>query len=133
MKTYEEVSGMLEDIIDETPEQLFSGLTGGVVLSEETKLHPESVWQKRLYIMGEYQTGVLGSRIIIYYGSFMVVYGTLGRKEFYEKLRHTFAHELRHHVERLSGVKDLEKYDKQKLDRYNEGMDIAEFHEPPID
>ena len=133
MRTYEEVSEMLEDIIDETPELLFKGLTGGVILSEEAKLHPDSVWPKRLYIMGEYQTGVVGSRIVIYYGSFMVVYGSLDRQEFREKLRHTFAHELRHHAERLSGIKDLEDYDQQKLDRYHKGIDIAELHEPPID
>ena len=65
MRTYEEVSEMLEDIIDETPELLFKGLTGGVILSEEAKLHPDSVWPKRLYIMGEYQTGVVGSRILM--------------------------------------------------------------------
>lgn len=133
MKTYEEVSRMLEDIIDETPEQLFDGLTGGIIMSEEAKLHPDSNASARLYVMGEYQTNVTGSKIIIYYGSFMAVYGWLQRSEFREKLRHTFAHELRHHVEKLSGIKDLEKYDKEKLERFNSGIDIAEFHEPPIE
>ena len=133
MKTYEDVSRMLEEIIDETPEQLFEGLTGGVVLSEQYKLHPQSKPGSSLYIMGEYRTNITGSRIVIYYGSFMAVYGYLDSQSFREKLRHTFAHELRHHIERLSGVKDLENYDKEKLHRYNSGIDIAEFHEPPIE
>ena len=133
MRTYDEVSRMLEDIIDETPEQLLRGLTGGVVLSEEYKLHPDRSQASRLYIMGEYQTGITGCRIVIYYGSFMAVYGYADSDTFREKLRHTFAHELRHHVERLSGIRDLEKYDKEKLDRYRSGIDIAEFHEPPIE
>ena len=124
---------MLEDIIDETPEALFNGLTGGVVLSEQAKLHPESKSGQKLFVMGEYQTNVTGCQIVIYYGSFMTLYGWLDNASFREKLRHTFAHELRHHVERLSGVKDLEDYDKEKLDMYRSGMDIAEFHEPPIE
>lgn len=124
---------MLEDIIDDTPEPLFEGLSGGVVLAEEAKLHPDSKPLRPLYIMGEYQTNITGSRIVIYYGSFARVYGRLGAVEFREKLRHTFAHELRHHAERLSGIRDLEHYDEQKLDKYHSGIDIAEFHEPPIE
>ena len=133
MKTYDEVQSMLEEIIDDTPEQLFDELSGGVVLAEEAKLHPDSKPLRPLYIMGEYRTDITGSRIVIYYGSFVMVYGRDSTEKFREKLRHTFAHELRHHAERLSGIKDLEDYDRQKLDRYYLGMDIAEFHEPPIE
>ena len=57
----------------------------------------------------------------------------LDNDRFYEKLRHTFAHELRHHLEMLSGIRSLNKYDDQKLEMYERGMDIAEFHEPPIE
>ena len=82
MKTYEDVSRMLEEIIDETPEQLFEGLTGGVLLSEQYKLHPQSKPGSSLYIMGEYRTNITGSRIVIYYGSFMAVYGYLDSQSF---------------------------------------------------
>ncbi len=132
MKTYDEVSIMLENIIDEVPPQLFDKLSGGVVLAEEFKLHKSSRPERPLYIMGEYCNDTMGRRIIIYYGSFNIVYGYLNNTKFREKLRHTFSHELRHHVENLSGVKTLNNFDDERLDMYNSGIDIAEFHEPPI-
>ncbi|MBQ3692083.1 MAG: metallopeptidase family protein [Clostridia bacterium] len=132
MKTYDEVGAMLEQIIDNTPAELLEGLSGGVILSEEQKLHPKSVPYRPLYVMGEYHDEFTGRFIVIYYGSFNIVYGNLNNAEFYEQLRHTFAHELRHHLEKLSGIRDLNKYDDEKLDMYTSGMDIAEFHEPPI-
>lgn len=133
MKTYEEVGAMLERIIDSTPAELMDGLSGGVILSEDFKLHPKSLPYRPLYVMGEYHNEFTGRFIVIYYGSFNRVFGYLNNSEFYEKLRHTFAHELRHHLELLSGVRDLNKYDDEKLDMYISGIDIAEFHEPPIE
>ena len=133
MKTYEETERMLEKIIDSTPAELMKDLSGGVVLSEKVKFHPQSKVGKPLFIMGEYRDDFMGKSIIIYYGSFCRVYGYLSSAEFYEKLRHTFAHELRHHLERLSGIRDLDKFDEERLDMYNSGIDIAEFHEPPIE
>ncbi len=132
MITYEQVSAMLSDIMDDVPPELFEGLTGGVILSENVKLHPDSKPYKPLYIMGEYRRDMLGRSIVIYYGSFNVVYGASDLDTFKKKLKHTFSHELRHHLEMLSGVKDLEKYDAQKLGMYNSGIDIAGFNEPPI-
>lgn len=132
MVSYEEALKMLEGIVDETPQELFVKLSGGVVMLEESKLHPQSRPKHPLYIMGEYHHDATGRAIFIYYGSFSVVYSYLDSEKFREKLRHTFAHELRHHIERMAGVMDLNKFDDEKLDRYNSGMDIAEFHEPPI-
>ena len=133
MKEYEKVEKMLDDILDATPAELFRELSGGVILSEDIKRHPNSLPYRPLYIMGEYQCDQMGRRIVIYYGSFNHVYGYLPDEKFYEKLRHTFAHELRHHMEQLSGVKDLERYDAERFGRYASGVDIAEFHEPPIE
>ena len=123
---------MLDKIVDDTPWQLYRELSGGVILSEQAKLHPGSLPGKPLYILGEYHFDTTGRYIVIYYGSFNMVYGYLPDGEFYEKLRHTFAHELRHHMERLSGVNDLDRFDNERLGRYISGVDIAEFHEPPI-
>ncbi|MBQ1389980.1 MAG: metallopeptidase family protein [Clostridia bacterium] len=131
MKTYEQTERMLDKIVDDTPTELFYGLTGGVILSEKYKLHPNST-SRPLFIMGEYQRNTLGNCIVIYYGSFNIVHGYLSDDEYYEKLRHTFAHELRHHMEFRSGVKDLERFDDERFGRYVLGMDISEFHEPPI-
>lgn len=133
MKTYEQVGEMLERIIDNTPAELMSKLSGGVLLSEQVKLHPKSLPHRPLYIMGEYHNEFTGRFIVIYYGSFNIVHGHLNDSLFYEKLRHTFAHELRHHMEVLSGVRDLNKYDDEQYNRYISGMDITEFHEPPIE
>ena len=133
MKTYEETESLLERIIDNTPAELMKELSGGVILSEDTKLHPDSKPHRPLYIMGEYHNEFTGRFIVIYYGSFNRVYGFLDNDVFYEKLRHTFAHELRHHLEMLSGVNNLNKFDDERLSRYNSGIDIAEFHEPPIE
>lgn len=133
MKTYEETSRMLERIMDNTPAELMKELSGGVILSETVKLHPKSLPSRPLYIMGEYHNDITGRMIVIYYGSFNKVYGYRCNTEFYEKLRHTFAHELRHHLEMLSGVRDLNRYDDERLSRYVSGIDIAEFHEPPIE
>lgn len=133
MKPYTVVEKMLDKIIDDTPQELFRELSGGVILSESVKLHPKSLPYKPLYIMGEYHNDALGRCIVIYYGSFNVVHGWLNDDLFYEKLRHTFAHELRHHVEQLAGVKDLDRFDDERYNRYISGVDIAEFHEPPIE
>ena len=133
MKTYHEVQSMLEKIIDDTPAELLRELSGGVILSENVRLHPKSQVGRPLLIMGEYHNDLTGRCIVIYYGSFNAAYGYLDNDRFYEKLRHTFAHELRHHLEMLSGIRSLNKYDDQKLEMYERGMDIAEFHEPPIE
>lgn len=133
MKSYNDVQTMLEQIIDNTPAELMSQLSGGVILSEQFKLHPKSQPSRPLFIMGEYHSDITGRYIIIYCGSFRIVYGHMNDVDFYEKLRHTFAHELRHHLELLSGVRDLNRFDDERLDMYMSGMDIAEFHEPPIE
>lgn len=133
MESYDEVAQMLEEIIDEVPTELFTGLSGGVILDENYKLHPNSLPYKPLYIMGEYHNDVTGRKIVIYCGSFLRVHGGMSNDLFREKLRHTFAHELRHHIELLSGVKSLKKFDEERMNMYISGMDIAEFHEPPIE
>lgn len=132
MKEYETVEKMLDNIVDSTPAELYRELSGGVILSEDVKLHPDTLPDRPLYILGEYHNDPTGRYIVIYYGSFNVVHGFLSDDVFYEKLRHTFAHELRHHMEQLSGIKDLERFDAERYGRYVSGVDIAEFHEPPI-
>ena len=133
MKEYSLVEKLLDKIVDDTPQELFKDLSGGVILSEKVKFHPDSVPSHPLYILGEYHHDSLGRYIVIYYGSFNAVHGWLPDDQFYEKLRHTFAHELRHHMEQLSGVADLEIYDEKQRRRYISGVDIAQFHEPPIE
>lgn len=132
MVTYDEAAAMLEAVLDEVPDELFKGLSGGVILAEEFKLHPNSIPQRPLYIMGEYRNNSLGRNIVLYYGSFSRVFAYRTRQEFEDRLRHTFKHELRHHLEKMSGINTLNKYDDDKMAMYEMGMDINNFSEPPI-
>lgn len=132
MVTYEEAQDMLGEIIDEFPQELFNGLSGGTILAEEEKLHPKSQPSRPLYVMGEYHVDCTGKYIIIYYGSFRAVCGYYKKEDFRRRLRHTFKHELRHHIERLSGITTLNKYDDDRMELYDSGMDISGFDEPPV-
>lgn len=132
MKAYSEVEKMLDKIVDDTPQELYRELTGGVILSEGFKLHSGSLPGNPLFVLGEYHHDMTGRYIVIYFGSFNIVYGYLPDAEFYEKLRHTFAHEMRHHMEQLSGIRDLDRFDEERYRRYVSGEDIAGFHEPEI-
>lgn len=132
MVTYEEALEMLENIIDEYPDELFNKLTGGVIFEENCKLHSNSRPEKPLYIMGEYHRDSLGKYITLYYGSFAAVYGGYSHERFRERLRHTLSHELRHHIEHLAGVRTLNDFDAARMARYESGMDISNFKEPPV-
>lgn len=116
--TVEEFRDMLDEILEEIPEQYFVGLNGGVQLIEEPKIHPQSVGDE-LKIMGEYiRNGVMGRNVHIYYGSFMSLYGHMTYEQLRDRVRETVLHELMHHLESLAGYKDLEVDDKVRLRKY---------------
>lgn len=118
MVTIEEMGRILDEIADDFPEELFNELSGGIVLVPELKLNPMSV-NSDLYIMGEYHRGFNSGRyIIIYYGSFMKVYGYMEETELRERLEHTLKHEFIHHLESLAGERGLEKEDAKNLFDY---------------
>lgn len=114
----DEVNNMLDDIAAEIPEEIFRKLNGGIVLLPESKIHPESMERRKLYIMGEYTRNVAGRHIAIYYGSFKDVYRRLSREVLYEKLRETLFHEFVHHLESLAGERDLEIEDHYNMEKY---------------
>lgn len=119
MVTVEKMKELLDEIAAELPEEFFAQLNGGIILLPEIKKHPESV-KNDLYIMGEYHhEAALGRFIVIYYGSFMRIYGNLSPEEIKEKLRETVKHEFRHHLENLAGEYDLEIEDAHYLAEYN--------------
>ena len=113
-----EMESMLNEIVDEFPQELFKELNGGIILLPEAKLH--SITRKDdLYILGEYhKDGNMGRYIAIYYESFLRVYGYLGKKDLREKLVHTLKHEFIHHLESLTGERGLEIKDAQYLENY---------------
>ena len=117
MITLEEFDLMLSEIADEIPAQFLGGLSGGIILREESKLHPEGAGD--LYIMGEYHNRRdMGRCICIYYGSFMRTHGWLPPEALRGRLRATLLHELTHHLESLAGERGLEVKDRLQIEEY---------------
>ena len=119
MVDIEVFTAMADDIANGLPEEFFRQLNGGVLVLEYCKPHPESRPEAPLYIMGEYtHSRMMGRYISIYYGSFEKTYGYLSENALREKLRETIVHEFRHHLESLSGKRDLEIEDAHRLAEY---------------
>ncbi|MDD3337442.1 MAG: metallopeptidase family protein [Lachnospiraceae bacterium] len=118
MVTFEEFEDMLIELAEAVPEKYYVELNGGVMAREDARLHPQSR-DNDLFIMGEYhrQYG-LGRYVVLYYGSFMAVYGGAGQKFLQKKMRETLLHELTHHLESLAGEKDLEIEDAIQMAHY---------------
>ncbi|MBV1758490.1 MAG: metallopeptidase family protein [Dethiosulfatibacter sp.] len=124
MITLDEMETMLNEIAESLPKEIYKGLNGGIVLLPESKENPIGR-SNDLYILGEYHGGgMLGRYITIYYGSFMRVFGSLGREEIKQKLMHTLKHEFVHHLESMAGERDLEIEDAKFISDYLRRKDI---------
>ena len=122
MVSIDEFETMIQKIVDTLPEELFTNLNGGVLILSELKIHPQAI-QNDLYIMGEYHyDSFYGRYVSMYYGSFMKMFSHLDEKELYEKIEHTIKHELVHHLESQAGIKDLEIWDRDRLEEYEENV-----------
>lgn len=98
-------------IIDGIPDKFLRDLNGGFNITEECKKDGD------YYIMGEYiADGMLGSVIMIYYGSFAALLEDKGMDEWESELRETILHELRHHVEIMAGVDYLSEEEQAALE-----------------
>lgn len=94
---------MLAEMLDELPEPFFEELHGGVIVSPRCKENPHSQGGD-LYILGEYHhSHAMGNQIVIYYGSFMRLYGKAAEQTFERELRAVLRHEFRHHMENRAG------------------------------
>ena len=114
---------IMEEVADEIPPELLRDLNGGIIVLSEVKYHPTAP-ERDLYVMGEYHVHIpgLGRYIVLYYGSFECVFGVSTPNEnprLRSEVRKTLIHELRHHIESLSGVKDLEREDERALEAYH--------------
>ena len=112
----------MEEVAATIPDELLRDLNGGIIVLPEIKYHPMAKTGD-LYIMGEYHVHIpgLGRYIVLYYGSFERVFGAGTSNEnnhLRSEIKKTLIHELRHHIESLSGVKDLEREDERKLEVY---------------
>ena len=118
MISIDEMETMLDEIAQELPKELFRELNGGVVLLPGIKMNDHSV-ANDLYIMGEYhRSAAMGRYIAIYYGSFVRVHGHLPKDRIKAQLKKTLQHEFTHHLESLSGTRDLEIEDERQIDEY---------------
>ena len=136
--TFDETGVMLDDIAEEIPEEFYRELNGGIVLSPDVKLHPDSIITRStvnnpksgtggnsLFIFGEYHNdrkglGGLGRYIVIYYGSFIKLYGNVQFERQKEELRRVLIHEFTHHLESLAGEHGLEVKDAVRLEQYKQ-------------
>ena len=123
MVSIEEFDLMLDEIAQEIPEEFFGGLSGGIILREECKLHPEGAGD--LYIMGDYSSRRdMGRCIRIYFGSFMRAHGHLPPDALRQRLRATLLHELTHHLESLAGERGLELQDRLQIEAYKRKQNL---------
>ena len=100
---------------DQLPAPLFEGLNGGVSLLEEERPDPGL---SEVYVLGEYVQDLLGSSIVLYYGSFAQVFGDATRSAMEKELRKTLRHEFRHHIEAMAGADDLDVEDARRMEEY---------------
>ncbi len=111
---------LMNDVLDEMPEEMFRELHHGVILYDECKYSPYAE-NGDLIILGEYCKQNYGNEIKIYYGSFKKNFAYLGRDELKQKLREIIRHEFRHHLENLGGVHgrdSLEREDEIQIREY---------------
>lgn len=117
MISIDEMSQILDEIVDELPAEVFLRLNGGVNLVDSTKRN-DSDPDGELYTLGEYHHDQMGRYITLYYGSICAVHGNKSGRRLRESLRKLVGHELTHHLESLGGERGLEVKDKLYLDDY---------------
>ncbi|MFZ5646725.1 MAG: metallopeptidase family protein [Bacillota bacterium] len=109
--TIDQLTDLAGKIIDEIPEKFFRNLNGGFNIVEDCKKDGEYL------VMGEYLLDdIMGSTIMIYYGSFVQLLGDSGAGDWEKELRETILHELRHHIELMAGVDYLSEEEAAELE-----------------
>ena len=109
---------ILEEEASLLPDVFFEDLNGGIIISDEAPIDENSVADD-LYIMGEYVVdGILGCSIVMYAGSFARLFRRVSEDKLREEIRSTLRHEFRHHLEVMSGERDLEIEDEEEFLEY---------------
>lgn len=118
MISYERFTEFAMDTADTFPEDFFRELNGGVMVREESRLHPDDL-NHDLFVLGEYRRDrYLGRFVVLYYGSFERCFGYYREDELKKKIRQVLLHEFRHHLESLAGERDLEVEDEMEISQY---------------
>ncbi|MBO8141600.1 MAG: metallopeptidase family protein [Firmicutes bacterium] len=106
---------MANRLYDRIPQRFLVELNGGIIISEEAEQRDPDL--PDVYILGEYVEDPygLGRYIVLYYGSFRALFGDSPPDVWEAELWETLLHEIRHHLESLAGVDDLEIEDMRQL------------------
>lgn len=106
----------LDRMMDRVPPALLQDLDGGVSVSEDE--HRRRGDPPGVYILGEYITDPhLGCLIVMYHGSFRRLFAGEAEAVWEKEMWDTLRHEIRHHVEGMAGVSDLDIEDLGELER----------------
>lgn len=107
--TFEAFQALVEEMVEEIPDEFLRGLQGVHVLPEAK---PEEEYDD-VFRLGEYLDpgpadflGAgegLGRHVALYYGSFVEVAGDDPDFDWESEIWETITHEVRHHVESLAG------------------------------
>ncbi len=111
MLTYEQAGDVLDELVDELPEEIFKNLNGGVSFLEKAVRGSEGG-----YTLGMYFRDKMGRHIELYYGSFTELYGDMDDETFRRRLKSTLHHELTHHIENQAGDRSLERWDERQAE-----------------
>ena len=114
--TLQSFAERLDRMVDKVPAPILRRLNGGVTVSPEARRRPDD--PPGVFVLGEYITDpFLGALVVLYHGSFAELFAgdpdAVWEREMWDTLRH----ELRHHVEGLAGVSDLDAEDAAELQR----------------
>ncbi len=123
MISTEEYKRIIEELLDELPEEFFRELSGGVIVSEALVI-PDYARGDDLYTMGQYEVFYGIRQIQMYKGSFDRAYPEADLDEAREILRGILRHEFRHHLEFLGGIHNsssLEAEDEREKQAYLSG------------
>lgn len=112
---------LLDEIAETLPPDFYRGLTGGILLSPETRRHAPPL--DELLILGQYHANQMGRYITLYYGSIMERYPQASLEALRKPLRKLLLHEFTHHLESLAGERSLEVRDARFIGRYRHGQD----------
>ena len=122
MITIEEYKQIIEELLDELPEEFFRELSGGVTVSEALVI-PDYARAGDLYTMGQYQVSYGVRQINMFKGSFDRAYPDADAARARELLRGILRHEFRHHMESLGSIHNsssLEAEDARRKQAYLE-------------
>ncbi len=124
MVTQERFCEILDELAYELPEAFYEKLNGGICVMTRVKFHSVA---RDLCVMGEYERHpVLGRRILIYYGSFLRVFGGAPEEIYRPEMRKVLRHEFRHHMESQAGDRGLEIEDERRISEYLSGVSGGE-------